>query len=55
MPSKDGPGGEWTILIIKTPLEHLERTLVKNYTFNGNYCSDKICLPAKNSENKIGY
>ena len=40
--------------IIKTAQKTLERTLVKNYPVNGNGCSEKICLPAGNTINKIG-
>ena len=43
----------WAIKIIKTAEKPLERTVVKNYPFNGNGCSDIICILAGNTKNKI--
>ena len=50
------PGGEekWAIKLSKTAEIPKERTLVKNYPFNGNGCSEKMCLLAGNTKNKIG-
>ena len=32
----------------------LERVLVKTDPFSGNKCSDKTCLPNRNTKNRIG-
>ena len=44
----------WAIKIIKTAVKPLKITVVNNNYFNGNGCSDKMCLLAGNTKNKIG-
>ena len=44
---------DWAIKVIETAGRSLEKCLVNSDPLRGNQCSDKSCLPARNTRNKI--
>ena len=48
--ASSGGREEWPIKMIEMAGKTLERCLVNVDPFNGNQCSDKSCLPAKNTK-----